>query len=188
MSKKMLAVLIGAIIATAANAECIMRTSSVTKVVGKIEDIADIRPLVSPTASNERQCSIRARVQYKDDWHTIYADYTGPAEVGDQELCLNAVELGVRQFLASKEAKLMHSEQQMVCSDEPVTKIRPVQKFEVVRISEVRPHPNKPVPFLVKGVECRYFIEPGTNSKVWEGVVCRTGRKDAEEWLVVDKF
>ena len=176
---------------SAALSECIMRTTSLTRVVGKIDDVADIRPLVSPSFNNERRCAISARVLYRGNWHTVYSDYTGPVEVGDRELCVNAVELAVRQFLASKEAKLLHSEQQMVCSDEPEIKVRPVQKGEVVRISEVLPHPEKQAAFALKGVECRWFIEPagsGTNYYRWQGVVCRTGRRDSGEWTVVDKF
>jgi len=186
-----LAILFGSAVSGAVYSDCIMRTTSLTKVAGKIDDIADIRPLVSPSFNDERRCAISARVEYRGKWHTIYADYAGPDEVGDQELCVNAVEIGVRQFLASKEAKLLRSDQQMVCSDESEIKMRPVQVGEVVRISEVMPHPEKTAPFAVKGVECRWFIEPsgsGANYYRWQGVVCRTGRRDSEEWTVVDKF
>ena len=187
----LLASLIACAIPGAAYSECIMRTTSLTRVVGKVDDVADIRPLLSPSFNNERRCAISARVLYRGSWHTVYSDYTGPVSVGDRDLCSNAVELGVRQFLASKEAKLLHSDQQMVCSDEPEIKVRPVQKGELVRISEVAPHPEKPDPFAVKGVECRWFIEPagsGATYYRWQGVVCRTGRRDSGEWTVVDKF
>ena len=168
-----------------------MRTTSVTKVVGQVDDIANIRPLISSSFNNQRKCSISARVQYKGAWHTVYSDYTGDPAIGDRELCVNAVELGVRQFLASKEAKLLHSDQQMVCSDEPEIRNRPVQKGEVILLSEVTPHPERQGSFLYKGTECRWFVETtagGKDLRQWQGVVCKIGRPGAEEWTVVDKF
>ena len=189
MNKKLLAVLIGTLMATSAASECVLRTNATTRVIGKIDDIADIQPFAVAGFNGERKCSIRARVLYKGAWHTIFSDYSG--KVSDQDLCRNAVEIGVRQFLAGKEDTKVVAENTMVCSDEPEIKPRPVQKGEIVRISELLPHPDQPKAFPWKGVECRYFLEAtgqGTNYYRWTGIVCRTGRNGADEWTVVDKY
>ena len=189
MNKKLLAVLIGTLMATSAAAECIMRSNATSQITGKIDDIADITPFAVAGFNGERKCSIRARVLHKGAWHTIFGDYSGNAN--EQELCRNAVTLGVKQFLASKAETKVVSENTMVCSDEPEIKPRPVQKGELVRISEVLPHPDQPRAFLHKGVECRYFLEAtgqGTNYYRWTGIVCRTGRNGSDEWTVVDKY
>jgi hypothetical protein len=191
MNKKLISVLVGMMLVTAANAECVMRSSSLTKVAGKIEDLADVRPMLSPSFNNERKCSISARVQYHSKWETIYADYTGDPAIGDQELCVNAVEIGVRQFLATKEAKLLHSEQQMVCTDETPIVVRPVKVGEKIHASEVDPDPANPLAFAYKGTQCKWFVEANTERGglyEWHGVICKTGRANADEWTVVDKF
>ncbi len=174
-------------LAFAAQAECIMRSSSLTKVVGKISDIADTTALYGPSSKDEWACSIRSRVLYKGEWFTIFGEYTGP-DVGRQDMCDNAVEITVRQFLASKEAKLLHSEQQMICSDEEPIKIRPtVKKGESVRLSEVRLNPNERM-FARQGKECYWFIESSVKKDdvyQWNGIVCR---QDGDSYIVVDKF
>jgi len=178
---------LGIAMSFAAQADCIMRTTSLTKVVGKIDEIADIRGMATASSNQETKCSISARVQYKGQWHTVYGDYTGPTEVGDQELCVNAVEISVRQFLASKESKLMHVEQQMTCSDEEPIKTHSVNVGDVIRLSEVVPHPDKPS-FINKNRVCRWFIEDSikkNDTYLWQGVVCL---QRGDDWIVVDKF
>ena len=182
--------IIGLSISSTAYSECVMRTSSLTKVAGQLEQIADIRPLVSPSFNGELKCSVSLRVSYKGQWFTAYGDYSGDPKIGQEELCVNAVEIAARQFLASKEAKLLHSDQQMVCSDEPEIKVRPVEKGEVIRLSEVNLQSNKPA-FLFKGAECRWFVETTVDAKdlyQWNGIVCKTGRPGSDDWTVVDKF
>jgi hypothetical protein len=191
MNKKLISLLVGTLLATAASAECVMRTSTLSKTTGKIEQIADIRPLLSPSFNNERKCSISARVLYHGKWENAYGDYTGDPAIGDQELCVNAVEIGVRQFLASQESKLIHSNEQMVCTDEEPIKVRPVQKGEVIRVSEVQPDPGHPELFNYNGTKCRWFVETDAGQGKlyqWRGIVCKTGRKDSDDWTVVDKF
>jgi hypothetical protein len=184
------AMVVGLFVSTAAHSECVMRTSSLTKVVGKLSQIADIRPMVSPSFNGELKCSVSVRVEYKGQWFTAYGDYTGDPQIGQDELCVNAVEIAARQFLASKEAKLLHSDQQMICSDEPAIKQRSVEKGEIIRLSEITLHPDKR-PFTYKGTECKWFIETTvvTNDLYqWNGVVCKTSRPGSDDWTVVEKF
>lgn len=171
-------------------AECIMNSSSATRTVGKIEDVADIRPMVSPVVNGQRKCFINMRVKYKNEWHTVYSEYSGTMDNAD--LCQIAVEQGARQFLADHEPRLLHSEQQMLCSDAPaVTYNSTVAKGDRIRISEVRPHPVQKQPFQYKGTECRWFVEPsmkGNDFYQWQGVACKTGMPGSDEWTVIDKF
>jgi len=181
---------IGLSVSSVVHSECVMRTSSLTKVAGKLDQIADIRPLLSPSFNGELKCSVSLRVAYQGQWFTAYGDYTGDPKIGQEELCVNAVEIAARQFLASKEARLLHSDQQMVCSDEPEIKVRPVEKGEVIRLSEVNLRSDKPT-FFYKGAECKWFIETTVAAKdlyQWNGIVCRTGRPSSDDWSVVDKF
>lgn len=187
---KLTVAVLAIIAAFSAQADCVMRSTSVTKVVGKLDNIADINALTFPASNGEIKCSVSVRVQYEGKWYTTYGEYTGQAEVGDHELCVNAVEVAARQFLASKEPKLMHSEQQMFCSDEEPIKVRSVQKGEVIKLSEVVLNPAKPK-FMYKGALCMWFTEITTKSNdlyQWNGIVCQLNPKVDSEWRVVDKF
>ena len=181
--------ILGIAVAVTANAECIMRTSSLTKVAGKLDAIADIVPIVSPVVNSEVKCSVHLKVQYHNKWETAFGEYTGPQEVGTEELCVNAVEIAARQFLASKEAKLMHSDQQMVCSDDVPIVTRSVNIGETVKLSEVIINPQKSE-FMYKGALCKWFVETTTKGNdlyQWNGVVCRLDPR-SDDWVILDKF
>ena len=188
MKKTLLA--IGLALSFSANAECIARTSSLTKVTGKITNITDARAMYAPSFDGEAKCAIRARVEYKNEWYTVFGEYTGP-DVGRQDMCDNAVEIAVRQFLASKEAKMLHTDQIMICSDEKPIQVKPiVMKGQVVRLSEVRLEPGKQ-PFTYKGVICNWFIETSLFGKElvqWKGIVCLLDSRVPDAWTVVEKF
>jgi hypothetical protein len=173
-----------------ANAECILRTTSVTKVTGHIDEIVEIKPIVTPTSKTEKSCSITARVLYKAKWYSVMDSYTGANELDDVERCTNAVELSVRRFLASMESPSMHNEQQMVCSEEPELKYRKVKIGDVVQIAEVAPHPTSTATFTHKGAMCRWFVEDRPNTSTpWQGIICKQNQDPkANNWVVVDKF
>lgn len=186
---KKLAAVLGLAFALSANAECVMRTTSLTKVVGKLDAIADIVPIVSPEINGEVRCSVKLRVQYHGQWESAFGEYTGPLEVGTEELCVNAVEIAARQFLASKEAKLLHSDQQMVCSDDVPITVKSVAIGDNVKLSEVIINPQRS-DFMYKGALCKWFTETTVNSKdlyLWNGVICRPDPR-TDNWIVLDKF
>ena len=181
--------LLGIVIALSANAECIMRTTSITKVEGKLDAFADIVPLMGPEIKGSVKCSIKMRVQYHGKWESAFGEYTGPVSVGYEELCVNAVELAVRQYLASKEAKIMNSDQQMVCSDDVPIEVKPVAIGDNIKLSEVTINPAKR-DFMYKGAQCKWFIETTTKDTdlyQWNGVVCRPNPRN-DVWVVLDKF
>jgi uncharacterized protein YcfL len=170
---------------------CVMRSTAHTQVTQKLEELADIRPMVTSVGNNAHKCSITARVQFKQAWYTVYGDKTDSLSMSQGDLCIGALEDAVMTFLAGKEPASMTSEQQMICTDEPAIKTRPVEKGERIRISEVKPHPAKPTSFPYKGTECKMFVEQGVRNNMlyeWQGVACKTGRNGGDEWTVLDKF
>lgn len=191
MKKNIISLAIVALFVTNVNAECIMRSSSTTSQDGMLDDVADVRTLVSPTFNNERKCSVNMRLKYKNKWYTAFGEYTGNPNLGNEKLCMLAVRRGGEQFLASNEVKMLHNEQQMFCTDEPEITVRPVQVGEKIRVSEVAPHPIQKAPFLYKGAECFWFVESSMKADKlhqWQGILCKTGRPNSDEWTVVDKF
>jgi len=172
---------------------CFIRSTTATysgNPAKELQALEDIRPMLTLVSESERKCSVTVRAQYKGKWEDIYGDSVGAASMDVNALCVAAVENASKQFLASKETSLT-SAQQMVCTDEPPIKTRPVEKGEVIRISEVLPHPAKPRAFTYRGTECKMFIEHGVRNNMlydWQGVACKTGRNGGDEWTVLEKF
>lgn len=193
MKKKFLVLMLAATMSAPAYSECIMRSTSTMKVSGVINGITDYKTIVTPVSDHETNCSLRARVLYHGKWETIYADYTGETSIGELELCTNAAELGVRQFLDSKEEKKVYSDQKMVCSDED-TPPQPVKVGDIVKESDVKPDPEASYPFPYKGTTCRRFIETvgtekdPTDLHKYHGTICKEGRRTANTWVVMEKF
>jgi hypothetical protein len=81
-------------------------------------------------------------------------------------------------------------EQEMVCRDDPLPEVKTVRIGDIVQISELAPHPEKPNFFDYRGAKCRWFVESDfdpVRRDVFQhqGIVCLL-RKG--EWQVVDKF
>jgi len=172
---------------------CIIRSTTATysgNPAKELQALEDIRPMLTLVSETERKCSVTVRAQYKGQWEDIYGESVGAASMNVNDLCVAAVKNAATQFLAGKETSLT-SAQQMVCTDEPPIKTRPVEKGEVIRISEVLPHPAKPKAFPYRGTECKMFIEHGVRNRMlyeWQGVACKTGRNGSDEWTVLEKF
>jgi hypothetical protein len=189
MKTKILTMLIISLFAVNADAECIMRSTTAAKDVSRVAALSDIKPVVTPISEHKIKCSITARVLYNHKWETIYGDNEG-MRGNDDEVCTIAVEKGVEQFTDLKESQI-HSEQQVVCTDEEPIEVKPVHIGEVVRQSEVRIDPDSLVLFPYNGTMCKKFIEPemiGGKLRTWKGVICQTGRVSEDRWAVVDKY
>jgi hypothetical protein len=93
------------------------------------------------------------------------------------------------QILSRADGGRMSVEQNMVCTDQPVIQVRSVKRGEMVRESEVRPHPYFPKPFAYRTATCRWFIEPevhpGRDLLQRQGIICQT---NGNEWQVIDKW
>ena len=80
-------------------AECILKAETFEN-VGKIDKLSeDIQWKVIPWFDKSRKCTISIKVLYENVWNTIDSDYVGPVGLGDEDICIRAIELGVRQFL-----------------------------------------------------------------------------------------
>jgi hypothetical protein len=91
-------------------------------------------------------------------------------------------------LLSRTDAGNLNIESNMVCDDRPAIQVRNVRVGELVRESEVRPHPNFPKPFKYRTAQCRWFIEPEPrNSDLLQrqGIICQSA---GNEWRVIDKW
>ena len=174
---------------TAIQAECYVRSAVTSKTNMTIDAIADVEPLVVPISATHQKCIVNFRAQVNGRWITAEGERTGPRTMSEQDLCAGAVDSGRIQILSRADGGRMTVEQNMVCTDQPEIKVRVVKRGEMVRESEVRPHPHFPKPFTYRTSQCRWFIEPevhpGRDLLQRQGIICQT---NGNEWQVVDKW
>jgi hypothetical protein len=170
-----------------ASAECFMRSTTNAKAHVTIQRLVDQRDMVVKTAQGKR-CSVTFRAQIQNQWFNGYGVHEWSDQTDDTVGCKVAVELGKQSIIDANFKKQIASEQDMVCSDEPKIVERAVEIGDLVRESQVMPHPGKPTPFKYKGTQCKWYIETdtkGLDMYQWQGVICevRPGT-----WKVLDKF
>ena len=182
--RKHIAVIAASLIATSAFAECYYSSRTSAQIPYKVDDIDHVAFVHSPNT-----CTVTARVMYRNTWHTI----AGKAEdrvKPSMEICDMALTFAIKDFLLRANSRNIDAEQEVICTDLPTTKLRPVDKGEVIRLSEVNPHPTR-MPFINNGNECRWFVESEVDHlgrlKSINGVICKVGRANADQWYVVGK-
>jgi hypothetical protein len=170
-------------------AECYVRSAVTNQTTMTIEAIADVDPFVIPISPTQNKCIVNFRAQVNGKWITAEGEKIGPRSVPERELCNSAIDSGRIQILSRANGGRMTVEQNMVCTDQPEIKVRSVRRGEMVRESEVRPHPNFPRPFTYRTAQCRWFIEPevhpGRDLLQRQGIICQV---NGNEWQVVDKW
>jgi len=81
------------------------------------------------------------------------------------------------------------SERILVCTDNPDREtLRQINPGTVGKLSQFRPHPDRPNRFWHNGAQCRYILDSnwtGRDIHTWEGIVCQLS---GDDWVVVDKF
>ena len=181
--------LILALVATSAYSECYVRSAVTNQTTMSITAIADVDPFVVPISPTQNKCIVTFRAQVNGTWITAEGEKIGPRSMNDKELCAGAIDSGRVQILSRANGGGMTVEQNMVCTDRPEIKVRTVKRGEMVRESEVRPHPNFPKPFVYRTAQCRWFIEPevhpGRDLLQRQGIICQV---NGNEWQVVDKW
>ena len=173
----------------ATQADCYVRSAVTNQTTMSITAVADIDPFVVPISPTQNKCIVTFRAQVNGDWITAEGEKTGPRSMSERELCTGAVDSGRIQILSRANGGNLAVEQNMVCNEQPEIKVRSVKRGEMVRESEVRPHPHFPKPFVYRTAQCRWFIEPevhpGRDLLQRQGIICQV---NGNEWQVVDKW
>ena len=174
---------------TTAYSECYVRSAVTNQTTMSITAVADVDPFVIPVSPTHNKCIVTFRAQVNGNWITAEGEKVGPRSMPEKELCASAVDSGRIQILSRATGGRMTVEQNMVCNEQPEIKVRTVKRGEMVRESEVRPHPNFPKPFVYRTAQCRWFIEPevhpGRDLLQRQGIICQV---NGNEWQVVDKW
>ena len=174
---------------TAAYSDCYVRSAVTNRTTMSITSIADVEPLVVPISATQNKCIVTFRAQVNGNWITAEGEKVGSKSISEQELCTGATDQGRIQILSRANGANLAVEQNMVCNEQPEIKVRSVKRGEIIRESEVRPHPNFPKPFAYRTSQCRWFIEPevhpGRDLLQRQGIICQV---NGNEWQVVDKW
>lgn len=171
-----------------AQADCYVRSAMTNQTAISITSIADVQPLVVPISATQNKCIVNFRAQVNGQWITAEGENVGPKTQSEAILCKGAMDQGRTQILSRADGKSLAVEQNMVCTDQTIPKIRKVKIGDLLQESEVLPHPNFTKRFAYHNVTCRWFAEPEVRSGDLlhrQGIICRI---HDNEWQVVDKW
>ncbi len=179
-----------ALLPLAASAECYMRSATVAQLGKSITRTVDVRQSVTPVNNNQFKCNVTFRAEIDHVWHTGEGQSIGANGDSIDQICSQALQTGRSYLLTKIGGGKTTTEQEMVCRDDPLPMVRTVRIGDIVQLSELAPHPQKPNFFEYKGARCRWFVESDfdpVRRDVFQhqGIVCLL-RKG--EWQVVDKF
>lgn len=187
MWRKPIIVLTMAVSATA-QAECYVRSAMTNQTAIQITNVADVTPWVVPVSPTQNKCIVNFRAQVNGEWITVEGENVGPKTVSEALLCKGAMDQGRTQILSRANGKTLSLEQNMVCTDQTLPKIRRVEIGDRLQESEVLPHPNFPKRFVYHNATCRWFAEQDVRNgdlRHKQGIICRSHEN---EWQVVDKW
>ena len=174
---------------TPAHADCYARSASVNTMPLKIERVSDFQKEVLPKGSDKLMCRITFRAQIKGQWYTAQGESTGRVSDNLDGLCASAEQLGRSRILTEIGGSDISVDTDMVCTDQNIPKVRPVELGEIVSQSDVAPNPQKLGSFQYMGTECRWFLETmplGIGGLIQnQGIICRL--RD-NQWVVRDKW
>lgn len=150
----------------------------------------DIQRLVVPDDRGQK-CVMRYRIYVDAEWQT--AEGVGHGKTEDQA-CKQALDLGRGAVLQEVEPSRIRADNQMVCSDLPDIRVRPVNRGELIWESEtdMHSHPQERGKyFTYKQAKCRKFIErtnKDQNMIVYQGIICQSNTLSGSKWRVIDKY
>jgi hypothetical protein len=178
-----------ALISTTSYADCYIRIS--TRITPQMVNSqpTDMNKIVVPDSRGQK-CVVRYRVHVREDWETVEGIGFGSTE---GEACAQALDVGRASILKEVSPKRIVADSQLVCSDLPDIRVRPVRIGEVIYQSEVDYHtiPSERKDFWYKRTQCRMFSEKDVkNSNLWlyQGVICRIDSTPNSKWRVIDKY
>lgn len=151
----------------------------------------DIQTLVTPDARGQK-CVARYRLHIGNAWTTVEGSAVAKNE---QEACNLAVDVNRGVALEEVAPATVSADHQLVCSDLPDIRVRPVKKGELVWESETDLHSHilerRNPYFQLKGATCRKFIErtpKHQNLIIYQGIICRATTAPNSKWIVLDKY
>lgn len=174
---------------TTALADCYMRSSINLAQQTSTLYPKDIQKLVVPDAHGQK-CVVNYRVNIDGTWHTAEGEGVGATE---EQACQQALKPVNGAVLGEVTPKRIRADNQMVCSDLPEIRVRPVRIGDVVWESETDVHviPEFRRYFVYKRSLCRLFAERDNrnqNLMLYQGVVCQISNTPNSKWRVIDKF
>lgn len=173
--------------ATAVGAECYSRSAAIRQLPVQIERTADYHRSIVPL-SNGFRCVVTFRAMIQGQWHTVEGTSQGRGNDSLDQVCAYAISSGQTHILNSMGGSKLSVDQDMVCTDKPIPKIRAVAVGDLVKESELTPHPEHRRLFSYNNAVCKWFLETDVrNADIaqYQGIACRV-RKG--EWQVVDKW
>jgi hypothetical protein len=162
-----------------ANAECYMRSATVSIPKTRIDRVSDLERNVMPD-ENGSLCRVTFRALINGEWHDAEGEAVAkkPAQA-----CAQATDLGRISILTEVSGNEVQGRQEMICTDKPKPTVRSAVNIgDSVLDSEVSVHPGHTASFYYRGNVCRWFTEAG----LYQGIICRS--PDQTTWKVVDKW
>jgi hypothetical protein len=149
----------------------------------------DLQKLVVPDERGQK-CVVRYRVHIGDEWYTAEGSGIGKDE---GSACVQAMDVSQGRVLAEVEPSQVTSDTQMVCSDLPDIRIRPVRIGEVIWESEtdMHRHEQERKYFDYKQTRCRMFTERNAKDRnlyTYQGIICKVNSTPNSKWRVIDKY
>jgi len=186
-SRKVRALIVAlfATVPTLTNAECFMRTATVTSGTAQVQRVTDYKETKLPY-NGLRKCIAQMRVQMDSEWFDVEGE--GVAETNEQA-CASARDLARAKILVPVDNPIVNSESSMVCTDAPKRTLRKtVRVGDFIRESEVDVFRSKPNLFNFQGTQCKWFIhrEAHLGKLVsFGGIMCLVKQN---QWQVIDLF
>ena len=177
-------------IVSSASAECYVRSASVSQANKSISRIADLKREVLPVGSGKSLCRITFRAHIDGKWYLATGEETAHTWGSLDTACAKANQAAKTNILESVAGTKVSTRQDMICTDEPLPKTKPlVNVGDIIKESEVQPHPNHFDNFRFRGSLCRWFVESTPQIgkiDLNQGIICRL--PESEFWKVVDKW
>ena len=177
------------LVSTTAFADCYVRSNIKLTRQAIVAGPTDLQKLVVPDVVGKK-CVLRYRVYVGNQWQTAEGTGTGANEA---TACSIAMDVGNGRVLSEVEPSTVRADTQMVCSDLPDIRVRPVRVGETVWESETDLHgnPQERKYFEYKHAKCRWFQERNPkdgNMITYLGIMCQADGRPNAKWRILDKF
>jgi hypothetical protein len=172
-----------------AQAECYVRSSTLTESRDAIEKIADAQNTFVRLSSGQMRCTSTFRVLIKGAWHTAEGQAIVSPDTTEAQACARAQNSGKVTILQQVSGKSLTVQEEMICTDQQLPKTRTVRVGDLIGESEVVPDPAWPNSKRMRdGNVCRRFVEAdlsGIDMRRSKGIICQVSET---AWKVVDKY